>query len=346
MQNSLENTVAYLEHVSSITLPRTLNLCERPSLITDGKLIARDHHGPLHVFDLETGREISRILFKHAEAEQLATDGTNLFIYAKGEFNINDNDILFAKNINPIELRDPEGTSYVDGIVEYVGKPIGRLETKHWMHGSSTKNGVDHKLISFPIGNIPNVVFYPDMFAEKNGNARYIFPREVAMVFLHTDNDHIVVSYNNHFGEGGCQTSQAIRADGKPYEHLQNLEAITTQETPIALDFHLGRFSAKRYPISSEEQLPPEALDEFTEFDPEDYAVAIPIVFANGRAARERTYGKIHRTGDTVRVFYGAEKSDSGVQGGGYSLIPAVLDTYKLSIKRLEDAKLSPTRTT
>ena len=323
-----KNKVAFLEHENTLELPSTFRLsegCVNFEVMGDLALIV-DSYGPLHGFNLSSGREEVFFPFKYRQVRAMANDGTNLFFCLDGDFELKGTDVLLAKILKPFTSKTDEGKEYMDGFCDFVGKPIQDIEPYFGIRAK--ESGITKRVVSCNIGDLPRpvLVFAPEEYT--NQNPRFLINNDMdSLLFLKSGNGYVGIGYNYHFGEGGCETHCVIKSDGTAISN-GSLENCLSTNPFIEIDYSSGKrdFYATLHINKNEE-------DEEANED----GKAIPIVFAGGRPVhRDRTIAEMQRIGDKVHVLYKPEITKFGVPDWIYRITaPSILDTYKVSLKEL-----------
>ncbi|HTY43745.1 MAG TPA: hypothetical protein VMC80_00690 [Patescibacteria group bacterium] len=316
--------VAVLEHENTLELPPTFRLAEGRSKfdIVGNQAFITEYYGPLHSFNLKSGREEVLFPFREHQVRALANDGANLFLRLEGDFELRQTDVLLAKVLSTFETEDYEGKKYRDGFCEFVGKPIEELPREHHKYRMAKENGITSRIVSCSLKQLarPMIVFAPENFTDQN--PRFLIHQDMSSLWLFSGKGHVDLWYNEHSGEGGCETSCTLYKEGTAEERFNVIEEQMITNPVIEISYPERKtLCAMLYQERAAEE------------NDEDMHTEIPIVFS-GNVRINRRITEIQREGDRVHILYEPETTRTDFPDWTYGITsPAVLDTYRVSLR-------------
>jgi hypothetical protein len=317
----LEDLVVRLEHEHTFHLPSQVRP-ENHFLVVNDLLHVVDETGPLQVYNIKTQQETARFSYKRKEVRAIATDGSRIYLHVQKDFEVRDSDILIAKTFDRFENKTDDGKTFSDGMCDFFGKTLDGLPPDHKIYGRANVNSVTGKIVSYSLQDLPFTasVYDPDVFT--NRNTRFLVHKDMtSLIFLLSGKNHIIVGYNNHCGEGGCEDYCVITSSGDIVRRLPAAE--TDEEKGEEPHVHI---SQSRRCLSA----------ELTSINEELLLKNIPLMFSGGRPAYNGEIAKIQQRENKLHVLYYTEVTQQGVPNGVSRIEnQARLDTYAISLKRL-----------
>lgn len=332
-EESVKNIVMELDQVSSFDIPPTVRLTDK-FLVAKKHLLLKDYYGPMMVYDLKHGEEVAKFSFEWDDLHDIASDGNGdreeIYLHMKGgDFNVREEDILLGKIMHWTDEKDGDGQDYRDGMCEFIGKPARELKGDHQIYGEANKNGIVGRIESFSLKNIihsnPRLIWDPSRFTKRN--KRFLVHEDMASVSLSSEEGHVIVHYNYHYGEGGCGESIQLK-DG------------------IAQPHYFNNDEDRGYLTISESRISPHGFySEISFLDPESSQVEVMtndipfnIIFKGGKIPPtdlggilgiQHTEKELHVLRD--HVFY-----KDGDNGSWEIQTPARMDSYDISFKKVD----------
>lgn len=334
----VEKDILCLEKTNTVMFPPTDRLTDK-FLVAGDLIIAKEYYGDISVYKMD-GSKISRIHANHGDIKNLATDGKSLYIHLKkSDFPLIDTDILLGirPDTGKPHFTEEEDVIISDGVTtEFVGKPIAEVDEILKYVGSKSNN-IESMIFSIPLEDLsnPGFVFCTEFISEQS--QRFLVHSDMSMATLLSGTNYVWIFYNNHYGEGGCETGCMIHEDkayplgSEKYKELAN-------------ECH-GKSLPKNLEISLRQcRLGAEYVFEY--YNPEapyhetsDANVPINILCADaGSPAKIARPLDMKRTDNQIAIMY--EQVTTKPKKGLLRVItPNVLDIYQATLRKLELAE-------
>ena len=203
-RESLDEKVLEVEAQDVIELlPRT-DGADDYLVVAQGKVFAGNAYGNVGVYDLQTGQKISEIYTHKQGLDGIATDGKDLFLYLRNDFELKDTDILLAMQIekNKKIITEYAKTAEHLGIerneedtlcefLKFVNKQLSDLPKP--MKGKASDNGIRGRIVSIPLDMIEENKVYDMRIPD--ARQRFVVGAS-ANLHSHERFEQILVSYD------------------------------------------------------------------------------------------------------------------------------------------------------
>lgn len=295
-------------------------------VVVNETLFVENYAGPIEVYSLRNLRKISSILLSHRSLEGLATDGSYLYLHLSGDFNLDNEDVLFVKKY--------EGDSPLEEM-EFVGKSL--RDTFGYIP-SSTKasdKGIKSRVVSFPISSISTDTYVSNINALTKPNMRLVIPEDIPIIPGITLSSREGFAYVNFAPYGSGQGETFLERVSLKEGKFCKEELPKKEETPFDKLWIHGARDARGGLEASLEQ-----WDVSKSHEGPDY-VRIPIIFRPGTFNRMPYVLGVQKNGKTIYVLHQQETSNIFKAKGINSIEnPALLIEYAISFKKLEDTEI------
>jgi len=336
----VEKDILCLEKTDTVMFPPTDRLTDKFLVVRD-LVIATEYYGDVSVYKMD-GRKISRIHANFGEIKDLATDGKSLYIHLKkANFPLTDSDILLGirPDTGKPHFTEEDGTIISDCVTtEFVGKPITEVD-EILKYVGSKPNNIESMIFSIPLENLanPGFVFCTQFISEQS--QRFLVHSDMSMATLNSGTNYVWLFYNNHYGEGGCETGCMIHEDKAYPFGSEKYKELADERHGKSLPKHL-EISLRQGILNAEyvfEYWDPEVSHHETS----EASVPINILCADANTQAKITRSlDMKRTNDQIAIMY--EQATTKPKTGLLRVLtPNVLDVYKATLRKLEPAEES-----
>lgn len=299
-------------------------------VVVKDRFFIENYRGLIEVYNLRAKRKISSIFLPNAYRglEGLATDGNYIYLHLSGDFELDNNDILYVK-------KTERESSLVETEIEFVGKSLKEVLNEDISGTKATDKKIESRIVSFPVSAIPSDSYVLNINRLTKSNMRLVIPEDIPSIpgiSLSSKEDFARIGFAPHGNELGgaffeynflkkgkfCKEEDLPKKEETPFDRLwirSNREAQEGLEASI----FTGSFSK---------------IDERPEY------ARIPIVFKPNISYRMPSVLGIQENGKTIYVLHQQENNLSGEEGIFSISNPALLIEYAISFKELKDKNI------
>ena len=297
-REELESTVVQLSLENSFEFPITSRITDKFLVEKNRYLFTVDYYGPLEVYDIKSGKMISRFMFHQNHypnsIERMASDGNYIYLQIEGgEFTPNKKDVLLAKR------NDSED---IDDCCEFIGKRLEDLSGESYIsrYRPAKESGIIGRVDSFSIDEFlnirPSLVWGTDFFGERN--TRFLIHADMNSLNALNSEDGYVYGVYNYLSRNPYRGGSFRLKNGELLSEEIPPKGKSLGEGLLELPLHITTSPGSSIGISADLEVQnPEGLDDYREGGREHFPFEIIFNSGKPRKGEARIVGIQHRNG-------------------------------------------------